>query len=120
GFWYIRGYPSEGREQLSNALSGGSSGPDGEQMSAIRAKALGGAGNMAWLQGDYISARLLIEESLAIKRDLGDKKGIASSLGNLSIVAYLQGDYISARTLQEESLVINRELGDKVGIATSL
>ena len=75
---------------------------------------------MAHAQGDYSSARSLYEQSLAIRRELGDKRGIARSLLNLGLVAYCQGDYSSARSLLEQSLAIQRELGDKRGIALSL
>ena len=79
-----------------------------------------GAGSLAYHQGDYPGARALGEESLAIRRQLGDRKGIAASLNNLGLVACDQGDYPAARALYEESLAIKRELGDRVGIANSL
>ena len=60
------------------------------------------------------------EESLAMRRQLGDKKGIATSLTNMGLVAYELADYASARMQLEESLVICRELGDRAGIASSL
>ncbi len=127
-FWYVRGYFSEGREQFERALSSrGTSGAEGaiSQVDvgvggAARAKALNGAGVLACAQGDYAAARSLYEESLAIRRELEDKRGIAYSLNNLGIVALEQGDYAAARSLQEESLAIRRELGDKRGIAESL
>jgi predicted ATPase/class 3 adenylate cyclase len=79
-FWYVRGYQSEGREQLAAVLSGGHERSGGG--SAI-AKALSGAGMLAWAQGDFASARSLQEESLAIRRELGDRGGIAWALSNL-------------------------------------
>lgn len=116
-FWYLRGYYSEGREQLAKMLS---LKPAGEGLKAMRAKALTSAGILAWKQGDYASARALYEESLAITRDLGDKSGIASSLNNLGIVAYRQADYTAARALYEESLALLREREDQMGIASVL
>ena len=79
-----------------------------------------GAGVLASQQSDYPAAQALHEESLAIRRELGDPRGIGVSLSNLGIVAYEQGDYSAARALQEESLAIFRELGDRRGIAASL
>jgi predicted ATPase/class 3 adenylate cyclase len=140
-FWYMRGYLTEGREQLAGVLRGGLAelsqtgaaraahtnheeqavqpqAPSG--LRAYRAKALNGAGNLAHAQGEYAAARSLHEESLAIKRELGDKWGIASSLNNLGIIAQEQGDYTAARSLYEEDLTLFRELGDKRGIASSL
>jgi len=39
-------------------------------------------------QGDYAAARELYEESLSIRRELGDRRSIGGVLGNLGIVAY--------------------------------
>jgi predicted ATPase/class 3 adenylate cyclase/Tfp pilus assembly protein PilF len=142
-FWYMRGYLTEGREQLAGVLhvherltelsqAGAARAADtnhDEQavqsqvpsgLRAYRAKALNGAGNLAHAQGDYAAARSLHEESLAIKRGLGDKWGIASSLNNLGIIAQEQGDYAAARSLYVEDLTLFQELGDKRGIASSL
>ena len=69
-----------------------------------RAVALNWAGLLARLQGDYPSARSLFEESLAIRRQLDDKWGIAYLLNNLGNIALEQGDYSPARSLFDESL----------------
>jgi predicted ATPase/class 3 adenylate cyclase/transcriptional regulator with XRE-family HTH domain len=128
-FWHVRGNRSEGREQLAGLLGIGiaSAGqPRGKASKAgkvgklARAKALSVAGSLAQNQSDYASARAMYEESLAIFRELGDKKGIAQSLDGLGIIAYDQGDHVSGRSQMEESLAIRRELGDKKGIAQSL
>ena len=81
---------------------------------------LSNLGHVALDQGDYPAARALLEESLAIRRELGDREGIAASLSNLGNVALYQGDYPAARALHEESLAIRRELGDRCGIFYSL
>ena len=81
---------------------------------------LNNLGNVALDQGDYPAARALLEESLAIRRELGDRWGIARALSNLGNVALNQGDYPAARALLEESLAIRRELGDRSGIPYSL
>lgn len=44
-------------------------------------------GNVAYMQGDYPTARSLHLESLQIKRELGDKGGVAISLAGLGEVA---------------------------------
>jgi tetratricopeptide (TPR) repeat protein len=77
-------------------------------------------GVVAREQGDYAAARSLLEESLALSREIGDKQGIAMSLDNLGIVAQGQGDYAATRSLHEESLALRREIGDKQGIALSV
>ncbi len=115
-FWYIRGYIEEGRYWCRVALERTSHGG----RTSTRATTLNGAGVLAWSQGDYASARSLSEESLSIRRELGDRRGIALSLNSLGNVAHNQGDYSTARSLNEESLAIQRELGDRRGIAFSL
>jgi len=65
-------------------------------------------------------ARTLYEESLSIRRGMGNKSGNADSLYMLGNLAYKQGDYNAARTLYEESLSLCREMGDKSGIALAL
>jgi hypothetical protein len=64
--------------------------PGAEVRTAARAKALWEAGGLAWLQGDYGTARALLEESLAINRELGDKWGIAQNLERLAALAVAQ------------------------------
>ncbi len=115
-FWEGRGHLTEGRAWLFGLLATAPTDSGGSE----RAKALNAAGLLAFRQGDYPSARALYEESLAIYRELGDRRGIAHSLNNLGNVACEQGDYPSARALFEESLAIYRELGDRRGIAISL
>ena len=70
------------------------------------AAALSNLGLVAFDEDDYPSARAMSEESLAIQRELGDRRGIADSLNNLAIVASDQGDYATARASYEESLAI--------------
>lgn len=117
-FWMVRGYLTEGREQLSRALSQVKSLPD--WCSSASAKALNGAGHLAKFQGDYGAARSLAEEGLSIYRGLDDKEGVAAVLINLGLIAHEEGDLAMARALYEECLFLNRELQNKRGIAASL
>jgi len=115
-FWTVRGYLNEGRAWLERALSW----PQAQEPTEARAKALNGAGTLAYLQGDYAEARLLYEASLEIGRRLGKRESIAGTLNNLGLLLWNQGNYTAARAYQEESLAIKRELGDRWGIASSL
>jgi non-specific serine/threonine protein kinase len=114
--WATHGHLSEGRGWCTRFLGTA----EGKVRTPERAKALNTAGVLAQLQADYPVARTQHEESLAIRRELSDRSGIASSLNNLANVFTLQGDYSSARTLYEESLGIRRQLGDRSGIAVTL
>jgi tetratricopeptide (TPR) repeat protein len=115
-FWYVRGHFDEGRRWLAQLLAL----PTGSMRTAERANALNGAGSLARPQGDYATARVLHQEALAIRRELGDRFGIAGSLNNLGLIARYQGDHARARVLFEEAIEINRALGNRRGEAVNL
>ncbi len=126
-FWFVRGYLSEGRAHMADMLAlAGYAHPVAHSISLdtcearAKAKTLNGAASLARGQGDYTSARSLVDGALMLGREAGDKASISVSLNILGILAYNQGDDIAARTLYEESLALRRELGDKRGIAVSL
>jgi predicted ATPase/DNA-binding XRE family transcriptional regulator len=113
-FWYKRGYVSEGRRWLEEALGKGAS------PTYARAEALNGAGALARIQADYEQAQAWLDESLVLQRELGDKKGMADVLLNLGTVALDRGDHPRSAALFDESLSLRRELGDSWSIALAL
>lgn len=117
-FWLLRGSLHEGRRWAEESLL------DRVSLSSapreLLARALNGAGSLAWRQGDAARARVYYEESLAIRREIGDRQGIAGSLNNLGLVARKQNDLEGARKFFEESLAIYRERDHEWGSATSL
>jgi predicted ATPase/transcriptional regulator with XRE-family HTH domain len=114
GFWQLRNHMRAGLAWLKALLM-----VPGER-SAERAKALFGAGWLSSILNEYSEARAFLEESLAIRRELDDRRGIAHSLSGLGGLFVDQGEYDVARACHEESLQIRREIGDKAGIASSL
>src|SRR5262249_55028679 len=98
-FWDIRGHFDEGRQQLSAILGA----EEPVQRTAARARALNGAGVLAYSQGDYTAAKATLVESLAVSRELDDRPATARSLSNVALVALAQGDYATARVDLEES-----------------
>jgi predicted ATPase/DNA-binding SARP family transcriptional activator/Tfp pilus assembly protein PilF len=66
---------------------------------------------------DVRQAKLLLEEALALSREVGDKFGIAQCLNHLAAVAWNQGHKENARALLEEALALRKKIGDKDGIA---
>ena len=112
-FWMTRGHCTEGRARLEGIRAL----PGAEAFTPQYAAALDAAGTLAYAQADYAAARLLVEEGLTLRRELGDKAGIAGSLNNLANVLQEQGDRLGARRLYEESLAHERELGNQWGIA---
>jgi len=105
-FWWMRGHLAEGRRWLEGLLvrGGGSA--------AVRARALNGAGNLAWGQGDYAGATAWYEESIVFWRQVGDAVGIARALSNLGLVLYEQGDLGGAQARHEESMALHRQQHD--------
>ena len=77
---------------------------------------------MEWLflSRDYLYARTLLEEALAIHRRSRSQSGIALLLGNLGYLAWARGDLQSARGLLEEGMVIGRQLGHMTNLASLL
>jgi predicted ATPase/DNA-binding SARP family transcriptional activator len=114
-FWEVHGHLGEGRDWLERALATGSIAP-----AAMRAKALNGAGRLAWRQCDYVQAQFCFETSQSLFHQIGDRRGVATALNNRGIVAMEQGDYANGQTLYEASLALRRELGDRRGVAASL
>lgn len=115
-YWYGRGRWTEGRALLKELLGL----PGAEARTACRAQALAWAGWIALWQGDLEEARLYNEESLDIRRTLGDAMGIAQSLNNLGAVALERGEYEQSRAFYEESLAIRRAEGNLRYQAVSL
>jgi len=77
-------------------------------------------GEITWARGNASDAHTLIEESLALSREVGDKVGIADALCSLADMSIHFGEYTRARSLLEEGLALFKELGDKRGIAYTL
>ena len=72
------------------------------------------------MQEDLNQAEALHGESLALRRELGDKSGVAMSLLNLGFTAIKQREYARAAALMTESLTLHWELGDKRWVAYCL
>jgi DNA-binding CsgD family transcriptional regulator len=75
---------------------------------------------IALYEGDFATARLLMEEGLAIQRELRDPSGLAIALYFTARAAKNQGDYAVARSLSEECAAILRELGNRQVLANLL
>ncbi|MDQ3854962.1 MAG: tetratricopeptide repeat protein [Chloroflexota bacterium] len=113
--WNVHGHLAEGRLWLERGLSS-----DPAIAPALRGQALNAAGYLAWMQGDYAEAATLLEESQSLRRESGDKQGLAHTLNNLGLVALDLGEFRKARALLDEGLTLREELGDEWGVALSL
>jgi predicted ATPase/class 3 adenylate cyclase len=115
-FWQQRGHLAEGRRWLEELLAL----PSGQGRTPARAKALTGAGGIAWWQEDMAAARAFYQEALAIERELGDPARIAEALYNQGFVLGAQEDFDAALRLFEESLELFRRVGDEPGVTRAL
>jgi predicted ATPase/class 3 adenylate cyclase len=65
-------------------------------------------------------ARQLLDESLAIFRELGDERGIAKALWGLGDVLYEEGNVEAAERPMREALAMHRQQGDRFGVTWDL
>ncbi|HLK60061.1 MAG TPA: tetratricopeptide repeat protein [Chthonomonadaceae bacterium] len=106
-------YYREGRVWLERML-----GKDNAPQS-LRGYALNCACILAQVEGDVKAARSYYERSLAIRRELEDKPGIARVMCNMAHPVLCQGDYALARSLYQQSLDIYMEQQHTDGISCS-
>jgi predicted ATPase/DNA-binding SARP family transcriptional activator len=106
-FWDMRGHRVEGRRRLEGLLrvAGGAT--------AARAKALGGAADMALTGGDVASGGRWADEALELNGSLGDDWGTAFSLLMVAYAVGQAGDWAKAQQLYDESASLFRECGDQ-------
>jgi non-specific serine/threonine protein kinase len=108
GYWLLSGHLREGRARLERLLSA----HECQEHTAVRADLLNGAGALAFNQGDYQASKSLHEESLLIRKELDDERGIAETLRHLGNIADETGQYESALEHYESALTIWQSLGD--------
>jgi predicted ATPase/DNA-binding CsgD family transcriptional regulator len=113
--WYLRGYLGEGRHWSNQVLAWAQDAPR-----TATARALRGAGLLAYAAGDYPEARAFTEQGLALAREIEDKRLISAALNNLGIILIDQGDYPAAHAACEEGLALARELADEPFVAVLL
>ena len=79
--------------------------------------------NFAYLaesQGDISTALDYNYQSLKIREEIGNKKGIGTSLNNIGIIYDNQGRITEALDYYHQSLKIQEEIDNKTGVANSL
>ncbi|HEU5328589.1 MAG TPA: LuxR C-terminal-related transcriptional regulator [Thermomicrobiales bacterium] len=109
-FWWMRGYFSEGRRWLADALARGPVTPSRERVLVCV-----GAGYLAHHQADFSRAITVLEEGLALARADADPHGCALALQALGSVNGDVGDRERAIAQLEESDRLFRTLGDDWG-----
>ncbi len=115
-YWIIRGLLALGQRLIIEALAR----PGARQRSIARSSALCDAGQLACVMGHYADAQPYLSESLAISREIGDKRMVAAVLQPLGVASLGQGDLEGARGHFEEALTLAREFGSKRDVAVAL
>jgi predicted ATPase/class 3 adenylate cyclase/DNA-binding CsgD family transcriptional regulator len=110
-FWYIRGYWGEGQQWMARVLEL----PEASKRTAWRAKVLCAMQLLEHTDKLEESKTNFLEESVAIYRELADKRGLAFALSWLGFQPGLAG-----RALLEESIALCKEVGERWTLALSL
>ncbi len=114
-FWELRGQLTAERRWLETLLTrSDAAAPD------LRAKALRGAGKVAYYQCDFAAARAFFEQSLALDKTLDNRPRMADTLGRLGFMFGIQQDYAVAEPFYRESLALYRALDDRSGVGRIL
>ena len=120
-FWQIRGHLHEAQDRAGRilALPGVA-----EQPATLRARALGGAGSIAYWRGDAADIKRLYTLALDAARKSDDKAVLAESLYNYSFSVNTDEWLKTSQFLPDEesvaeALEIYRGLGDERGIANT-
>lgn len=111
-----RGHADEARAWLTRALAA----PGAEPRTVSRARALYGAGILAFRKLDEDAARRSFEECLAIARERDYVHLIVRATTGMARLALRRGDTQEVRRLSEESLAVARERGEKADAVTPL
>lgn len=114
-FWYVRGYLTEGRRWLEQALAGAA-----HASATLRRRGFTAAGAIALLQGDYDAATTLAEKALEVARELDDRRLVANALSNLGAIVLAAGDETHAEAVLDEAVGLAREVGDERILALAL
>jgi predicted ATPase/class 3 adenylate cyclase len=114
-YWASRGVMELGHRLTVEALARGGA----EARNQLRCKGLFDVGQLRYHMGRYDGARESLEESLAIARELGDKRVIAAVLQPLGMAALAQGQLVTAGDYLEEAVALAKERENKRELAAA-
>jgi predicted ATPase/DNA-binding SARP family transcriptional activator len=109
-FWWLHGHLREGRRWAEAVLA-----VSRDLKTRLRVRALNGLGLLMYWLGDIETP--VLEENLALARELGDQSGIAWALYSMGRAASVRGDDERAAALMVDCLTRFRALADAEGCA---
>jgi predicted ATPase len=113
-FWSVRGYATEGRRWLRVLLAKAGPTPTPAGVEALRNAAV-----LALNQGDYVAARALVDQSVALARELASPGVLVKPLAFQALVAANQ-DARRAAAPADESVGMARTVDDRAGLLRAL
>jgi ATP/maltotriose-dependent transcriptional regulator MalT len=114
-FWRDHAHYGEGRRWLEIALDLGR-----DASAEDRLRALTGAGALAWYQADVTQAHALLEQTLPLSREVGNRHDEAFALINLGSMVSEIGDADRAIAYLEAGLALAREIDEPEPIVLAL
>lgn len=115
-WWLSRGRLADGAAWLKRLLDA----PGAQAPTADRARALAGAGNLAFHRGDADASERVLRECLTIGEALGAAQIVAEARGGLSRVAMSRNDAAGMREHSAVALEAARASGYETGEAIAL
>jgi predicted ATPase/class 3 adenylate cyclase len=124
-FWQRRGALLEGRRWLRDGLARldalpPAAGAAAHERLTLRAKALWGAGTMAWALGELNDARSYLEEGVALARAADAPEILMRMLGMLGFTAVWLGDGARAEAAIDEGSRVAQAINSRFGQAMML
>ena len=114
-YWFNRGLLGLGQRLTVDALAR----KGAQERGLARCRGLFVAGQFAYFRGLHEEAQGYLEESLAIARELGDKRRLVAALQPLGSAHLSRGDLATARRYLEEAVALATELNEPREIATT-
>ncbi len=114
-FWYFRGHLEEGRGWLERTLAADPGAPP-----LVRAKAMFWLGTLSVFRGDNALGPELLQESLTLYRQSGDRIGVAAATIMVGGAEEYRGNDEAAMARFDEALKLSQEAGEHRLILWSL
>jgi predicted ATPase/class 3 adenylate cyclase len=114
-FWMLRGYSTEGRQVVHDALAL----PAIQASEVAQAHALYVGAALAGSQSDHGEAQVMLEACLELRRRLGNPVEVAATLSTLALAHLQAGEPERAAASECEALAIFQERSDLLGQALS-